>query len=369
MTTSYELDAASLDVTTIGRPAPTPNEAQRLAFTGSGSEYFRIWIVNLLLTIVTLGIYSAWAKVRRMRYFYDNTRLAGSSFEYHGNPVAILKGRIVAVVLFGGYNLAFQFSAAAGFAMLAILMLAFPWLMWKSLQFKLYNSGYRGIRFGFRGTAKRAYFVYLLLPLLSLITLYMLVPFAHQRVKKFQHEESRFGTSHFSFHAPASGFYIAYLIGFGVMLGGAIAIGIAFSGTLMALFMASGSPGGPGVAVMASFVFFILAIYAWMFLIFPLMLTLLQNLIWNGTRLGEHKFKSEMKWTRVTFIALTNVLGVVLTAGLFIPFAQVRMMKYRLESMSLMPNGSLDDYVAAAQSDASATGEGMADLLDFDMSL
>jgi uncharacterized membrane protein YjgN (DUF898 family) len=37
-------------------------------FRGTGGEYFRIWIVNLLLTILTLGIYSAWAKVRQLRY-------------------------------------------------------------------------------------------------------------------------------------------------------------------------------------------------------------------------------------------------------------------------------------------------------------
>ncbi|MGU7802487.1 DUF898 family protein, partial [Escherichia coli] len=72
---------------------------QAFTFSGRGSEYFRIWIVNLLLSIVTLGIYSAWAKVRRLRYFYDNTSVAGASFDYHGNPVAILKGRILAVVL------------------------------------------------------------------------------------------------------------------------------------------------------------------------------------------------------------------------------------------------------------------------------
>ena len=35
-----------------------------LEFRGNGYEYFRIWIVNILLTIMTLGIYSAWAKVR-----------------------------------------------------------------------------------------------------------------------------------------------------------------------------------------------------------------------------------------------------------------------------------------------------------------
>ena len=60
-------------------------------FLGTGSEYFRIWIVNLLLTIVTLGIYSAWAKVRRLKYMYRNTQIAGSSFDYHGSPIAILK--------------------------------------------------------------------------------------------------------------------------------------------------------------------------------------------------------------------------------------------------------------------------------------
>src|SRR6187455_1066695 len=71
-------------------------------FRATGGEYFRIWIVNLLLTIVTLGIYSAWAKVRRLRYFYGNTLLDGHSFEYHGRPLAILKGRLIVVGLYLG---------------------------------------------------------------------------------------------------------------------------------------------------------------------------------------------------------------------------------------------------------------------------
>ena len=37
---------------------------EALRFTGSGSEYFKIWIVNVLLTIITLGMYYPWAKVR-----------------------------------------------------------------------------------------------------------------------------------------------------------------------------------------------------------------------------------------------------------------------------------------------------------------
>ena len=65
-------------------------------FNGKTGEYFGIWFVNLLLSLVTLGIYSAWAKVRTERYFYGNTRLAGSSFDYLADPVAILKGRLIA---------------------------------------------------------------------------------------------------------------------------------------------------------------------------------------------------------------------------------------------------------------------------------
>ena len=112
-----------------------------------------------------------------------------------------------------------------------------------------------------------------------------------------------------------------------------------------------------------------LAIYAWLFTVYPLFTTMIQNLIWNHTKLEQHQFKSEMKWGRLTFITLTNLLGIVCTLGLFTPFAQVRALRYRLESTSLQVHGSLDDFVADTQRQVSATGEGMVDLLDFDLSI
>lgn len=360
-----EVSAGTSAMQTLPEP---PLRSERFTFTGSGSEYFRIWIVNLLLTIVTIGIYSAWAKVRRTRYFYDSTRVAGSSFEYHGNPVAILKGRLVAVAFFAAYNVAFSISSLLGFAMLGILVLVMPWLLWKSMQFKLYNSSYRGIRFGFRGTLGKVYFVFLLLPIFAMFTLYLLAPFAHQRLKKFQHGESRFGATHFSFHAGPGKFYKTYLIGFFILFTGVAAIGFAFGGAMAGLFAAGvGKKADP--ATFAAAMVFIFALYTWIFLCFPLFLTMIQNLIWNNTRLAGHQFSSEMKWTRMTFIMVTNIIGIILTLGLFIPFAQIRSMKYRVESMSLMPNDSLDNFIADSKEKVSATGEGMADLLDFDLSL
>ena len=140
-------------------------------FVGTGSEYFRIWIVNLLLTIVTFGIYSAWAKVRRLKYMYRNTQIAESSFDYHGSPIAILKGRLIALVLLIAYNFSFEFSLIAGVITLTLLAAIFPWLIRQSLRFRARYSSYRGIHFQFIGGLTEIY-------LIAAPLIFFIVPFA-----------------------------------------------------------------------------------------------------------------------------------------------------------------------------------------------
>ena len=129
-------------------------EAQHHAvtFTGNGREYFGIWIVNVLLSIVTLGIYSAWAKVRRMQYFARNTQIDGASFDYHGDPKAILKGRLIAFALFAIYQFAGIAHPFLGVGVAIVLAGVMPALLLRSLRFRLYNLSYRGLRFHFTGT-------------------------------------------------------------------------------------------------------------------------------------------------------------------------------------------------------------------------
>ncbi|WP_332852947.1 YjgN family protein [Duganella sp. S19_KUP01_CR8] len=336
-------------------------QTQRLRFHASGGEYFRIWIVNLLLTIVTLGIYSAWAKVRRNQYFYSSTELAGSSFEYHGNPVAILKGRIVAAVIFAIY------LAGAAWAPLAAVVVALgmgaasPWVIWKSLQFRLHNTSYRGIRFSFAGDVHDAYTNYLVRPLLNGVTLGLATPFIHQRAKAWQHNESRYGKARFSFDGSVADFYKLY--------GGLLLIG---GGGMVALFwlLIKGAPEPTSSAEAAGeSSLFLLAFYGWVFVVYPLFMNMLQKLIWNHTSLEHHRFQSDMRWSRLVFITVTNYLAVICTLGLFLPFAHVRAMRYRLESMSLLVDGSLDDITAVPGGEVGATGEGMAEFMDYDLSL
>jgi len=331
-----------------------PDGEQRLSFSATGSEYFRIWIVNLLLTIVTLGIYSAWAKVRRTQYFYGSTRLAGSSLEYHGNPIAILKGRIIAVVLIAAYQYAPQISLTAGIVAFAVFAAVMPLMVWKSMQFKLYNTSYRGIRFGFNGSVAKAYGYFLAFPLL--FGTLILAPFAHHRIKRFQVTESRYGSRQFGFDAPVGGFYAIWVGMFVAWL--VIAFGAGF------LAVALGKSMGPQTMVWLPFLMALV-----MMAFAPLAFCLLQNLVWNHVTIGEHEFRSDMKVGKVIWIQLTNLLGIMLTVGLFTPFAQVRWTKYRLESMSLIVNGSLDEFVAGQAEYQDAAGEGVADIFDLDIAL
>jgi hypothetical protein len=115
------------------RPPPIEH---RFVFDGRAGEYFRIWIVNLALSILTLGIFSAWAKVRTQRYFYGNTRLAGVPFEYLAKPLPILKGRIIAVVLFSGYVLAGQVSIGLQLGLALLIAVLTPWLVVRGAAFR-----------------------------------------------------------------------------------------------------------------------------------------------------------------------------------------------------------------------------------------
>ena len=74
-----------------------PSDAKPFEFRGNAKEWFGIWIVNMLLSIVTIGIYSAWAKVRTKKYFYNHTYVEERNFDYHATGKQILVGRLIII--------------------------------------------------------------------------------------------------------------------------------------------------------------------------------------------------------------------------------------------------------------------------------
>jgi uncharacterized membrane protein YjgN (DUF898 family) len=349
---------------------PVRLEPQAVRFHGSGGEYFRIWIVNLLLSILTLGIYSAWAKVRRLQYFYRNTELAGSGFDYHGQPLSILKGRVIAVCLALIYHYGFDFSKTVGVLSLLLLGGLLPLLLRNSLRFRLHNSSYRGLRFRFTGTVAGAYETFLFGYLGSMFTLLLLAPLFHQRLKVYQHKNAWFGQTRFSFAARIRQFYGVY--GRAVLM----TLGVAMlAGVLTAMLLplvearhAAGAKAGAGEFATLFGGFLLLFYLPLILVVGPYVNARLQNLIWNHTRLGEHRFEYRLSARRLFWIYLSNLFGVVLTLGFFSPWAMVRLARYRAECMSFIPASALDEFLADQSQEVGAAGEEAAGVFDIDIS-
>jgi uncharacterized membrane protein YjgN (DUF898 family) len=344
---------------------------EQLHFTGSGAEYFGIWIVNLLLTIVTLGIYSAWAKVRRLKYFYRHTEVAGSSFDFHGSPTRILIGRVIALGMLFAYNYSVRLQSALTIVVLAAIAFVMPWLLRNSFRFRLYNTSWRGTRFHFRGTVARAYRVFLLNGFLALITLYVMAPFMHQRLKAYQHDNSWFGRTRCSFHARAGQFYLIYLLLLATIVVFWLVIGFSGIGSALAsLFQAQRHGGHSNPQA----VFKVMAILYGVVILMavsigPVFHALITNLIWNNTRLGEHRIECNMSPLILIWITASNFVLVAVTLGLFIPWAMVRLARFQLESVRLLPASDLQEFVAAEPETIGAVGEEAASAFDFDISL
>jgi uncharacterized membrane protein YjgN (DUF898 family) len=306
-----------------------------------------------------------------LQYFYRHTEVAGSSFDFHGSPGRILVGRVIALAMLIVYNYSVRLRSPLTIVILAGIAVVMPWLLRNSFRFRLYNSSWRGTRFHFRGTVASAYRVFLLNGFLTLITLYVMAPFMHQRLKAYQHDNSWFGRTRCSFHARAGQFYMIYLLLLATIVVFAIVIG--FSGIGGALVAMSQAQKQAGHANPAAVIKALAVLYGALILmgvsIGPVFHALITNLIWNNTRIGEHRIECNMSPLVLIWITVSNFVLVALTLGLFIPWAMVRLAKFQLESARLLPASDLQEFVAAEPESIGAVGEEAATAFDFDISL
>lgn len=327
-----------------GEPRECP-----FVFTGNGFEYFKIWIVNILLSIVTLGIYSAWAKVRNKQYFYGNTYLDGVSFSYTADPVKILIGRIIAFVFLVIYTV-FSETTIIGALVMGVLLLVFlPWVICKSMRFNARYSQYRNVPFCFHGRAGEAALVFLLWPFLSLFTLGLLFPYAFHQQKKFIYGMHGYGTTEFEFSAKVGDFYKVFLMAFGVyVVGGGIA-------------MVLGAEIHPTVALILTMVayFFAFAYFA----------VAMANLNYNSITLREHALSANWNLKRYCWLLISNTLLIIVTVGLFIPWAKVRTAQFKADYTSAVFVGDIDTLVAEERDSVNALAESVGDLFDIEIGL
>lgn len=330
-----------------------PRRTLSFTFTGNAREYFGIWIVNTLLRVITLGLYSPWAKVRKRRYFYGNTLLDGVPFDFLADPWAILKGWLLAGAFFSLYSLGTRVSPVLSVALMLVFFGIFPWVAVRSRVFNLRNTSHRNIRFDFTPDYREAYRVFLWWQLLLPFTAGVLAPYIYYRQRRFLVENSRYGTTPFRFHATPGDYFRIFLplvilfpltcaaaVGFIMLKPGASAVSISIM-----LFSAGYLAAGLYVR------------------------TAITNLTWSSTSLGGHRFTCALRVRDLLWIYLSNAVAVAGSLGLMAPWAAVRLLRYRLERVTATGAGSLDVIFASQQRQVGAAPEELGDMLGFDLGI
>ncbi len=343
--------------------APAATTDYRFAFRGTAREYFGIWIVNMLLKIVTLGFYTAWAKVRQRRYFAGTTQLNGEPFEYLAEPKALFRGWLIAVAAVVIYSVAGRYSPTLALIVGLAIFGVLPWVIVRSRVFNCRNLAHRNIRFVFQPNYAESYRVYLGYPLLVPLTLGILYPYVAYRQKRFLVENGSYGSTPFKFTATKGDFYVFFLLAFLALVGI-----LVMGGLMVGAFGAGLRPVLKGQRYLA-FVFPALLGGLYFSVVIGVM-TALNNLVWNKTVLGDNRFVSDMNPMTVVWLYFSGFVAVACSLGLLFPWAAIRLRRYRYDHFTLRTAAGIDGFVAGVQAaTVGAAGEEIGDVFGLDVDI
>jgi len=308
---------------------------EKLKFTGNGGELFIIYLVNILLTMITLGIYSFWARVKVTKFFYQNTELMDEPFSYQGTGAEKLNGFLKALLILFGFGLAIaaltmvlglfleEQTVAVLLPILIYLciLLVFPLVLIGSERYRLSRSAWRNIRFKFTGQVSEFYKICLSGGLFTILTLGIYYPWFYYDIAKYFIQNSGYGSEKFDFIGDRTELAKKYYLG---LLYTILTLGI------YAFWWAAD----------------------------------LHRYNWNNTTIQGKRMQSALSGGALFKIILITLFHTVITLGLGLAWSSIWNMKLLLETTSIDSGIDLSLIEADNDSKASALADGIGDAAD-----
>ena len=337
-----------------------------IEFKGKALEYFGIWLANILLTVVTIGIFSAWAKVRRLRYFYNNTNILENSFAYHATGWQIFKGRLIAFVVIIILGIVSSYIPGFSFVIFIIIFFLSPFIINSSLRFNARMVSYRNIRFNWHGNYKQTLLYFVLGPVISFFSLGFLQPLFTKFYYTYYANNHSYGTSRFSADTTIKQYYIdsfksgflpALIIFYSIVvytiwdIANFIEWNFDYIDTIFNNY-------SNGFEILFFIMIPIIFITNFIYRIFA------RNILLRATILSKSnnneisaKFDSRLNPATYLWIIITNAIIVPISLGLMSPWAQIRFYKYLSYSTKIEIIGDLNIFLDTENKNLSSLGE------------
>ncbi len=363
----------------MAQPYPPAPRTQALTYDGRVGEIYGIFLLNILFTILTLGIWRFWAITRYRRYFWSRMSFAGERFEYTGTGGELFVGFLLAglmligaAVITGLLSFALSFVSQVLAVVPVILLYGFVIVLgagavFSAQRYRLTRTLWSGIRGGMSGSVFGYGFRAVLYTLAALATAMQLLPWSRIRLAELRINASNFGSARFSFHGRAMHVYLAFLLTLiaTVALFAVIATGVW---SILRRMLAGGVNLDAALDAMSPAAAYVVFIGLALFSILSTLVScwyvaLFERHVVGNSALGPMRFSSSVTGVGLFGLVAGNMLIALFTLGLGFPFLLQRNAAFL--ARNLWCSGSLD-LATLAQSTTGAPrfGEGMYQQLD-----
>lgn len=332
---------------TIETP-PLP-AANHFSYDGKTCTIYKIVIGNFFLCLITLWIYRPWAKTRIRRYIYSRFTFMGERFQYTGTGGELFVGSCqvfgslfaaffvleilrIGLIIWaqGGLQEETPQAIAIGLVFTIITYSAFLYLtffgQFAGKRYRFSRTKWRGIRGAITGKANDYALYGIRLFLLNLVTLWLIAPRNHLKLRKKLVDNMHFGQQRCTFNPDPRSLYRVHYITW--------ALAIPTLGLSRFWYRAA-----------------------------------LRNQYYRAMRAGSIHFHGDQTGLRLLWLVIGNFLLILTLIGL--PYAIQRIARYFARHIHIL--GDLSDInLLQVTDEGRATGDVIADAydgVDFDMGL
>ena len=308
----------------VAAPSTEQPRVRDFYFHGVGGSLFGIQIVNLFLTLVTLGIYSFWGRVKVRNYMMSQSEFEGDRFAYHGTGKELLIGWLKAIVIIG-VPVVVLVMLSAGALVYIVFAVFMPVAVVNARRYRLGRTSWRGIRFSFRGGVLDFFKISVKGWLLTAVTLGIAYPIWQNWRQEFLVSHSYFGNRRFAYDGNGKDLLWSYVLNIVLSLP---TLGICW-------------------------------VWYW---------ARLQRYYWQHTRIGGANFRSTVTGGGMFGLMFGNLLLIILTLGVAWSWVLVRNARFFVGHLYL--DGPLEtaEIMQEAQA-ANATGDALSGFFDLDFDL
>ena len=351
------------------------HEEGAFAFEGNWREYAPIAFTNLLLTIVTLGIYRFWATTRTRRYLWSRTRFIDERLEWAGTGKELFLGFLLVLLVFAvpffvitqvAQAMFLRGQTAVGIALVVAAWLAIFYLTglarYRALRYRLSRTRWRGIRGGSDDPGLTYGVSYMWKTFVGMAALGLMVPWSMTSLWNERWNRLSFGPHHFEANADWGGIFKRYLLFYLSPL-------LLFVGGIIFAFIgggvgsAIGSEGGAAGSMMVAAIALVLFFYVGLGLIAVAFFAKFYRDTIGALRWDAVEFSFEASTRAWIRLLLGDIALVVLTLGIGSIFLAYRHWKFFIAHMEARGTIALETLTQSTTR-VGSHGEGLLDALD-----